>query len=79
MPNFLKFLKKESSHYLFSRSLFALVIGFISWPVFLYILDVYDSVVPLKENSAFNWVILTVALASSIFVYILMAMFSLKS
>ena len=71
MPNFLKFLKKEGSHYLFSRSLFALVIGFISWPVFLYILDVYDSVVPLKENSAFNWVILTVALALSIFVYIL--------
>lgn len=70
MPNFLKFLKKESSHYLFSRSLFALVIGFISWPVFLYILDVYDSVVPLKENSAINWVILTVALALSIFVYI---------
>ena len=70
MPNFLKFLKKESSHYLFSRSLFALVIGFISWPVFLYILDVYDSFVPLKENSAINWVILTVALALSIFVYI---------
>jgi hypothetical protein len=67
MPNFLQFIKREGRFFLFSRSLLALVFGALSWPVLLYCLDFYDSVSPIKEDSAFSWVLFVSALSIIIF------------
>ncbi len=56
MPNFLEFIKREARFFVFSRSLIALVTGFISWPCLVYLLDLYDSVSPIQEGNAFTWV-----------------------
>ena len=56
MPNFLEFIKREARFFVFSRSLIAVVIGFISWPCLLYLLDLYDSVSPIREGNAFAMV-----------------------
>ena len=70
MPNFLEFIKREARFFIFSRSLFALVIGFLSWPCLLYLLDLYDSVSPIRESTAFSWV-LSVTVFSLVVFFIL--------
>ena len=45
MPEFIKYLRRESLFSLFAGTLFALVAGVVSWPLFLYALDAYDSIV----------------------------------
>lgn len=57
MPEFLKYLRRESQFFLFAGSIFALVVGLVTWPVFLYALDAYDSVVPIREGEAFMMVL----------------------
>lgn len=76
MPNFVEFIKREGRFFIFSRSLFALVIGFITWPSLLYLLDLYDSVSPIKESDALNWVF-SVSLLSLI-VFLVLLFFSWK-
>ena len=71
MPNFLEFIKREARFFIFSRSLFALVVGFLSWPCLLYFLDLYDSVSPIRESAAFTWV-LSVTVFSLVLFFLLL-------
>lgn len=57
MPDFIKYLRRESRFFLFVGSLFALVVGLVTWPIFLYALDAYDSFVPIREGEAFGMVL----------------------
>ena len=57
MPDFIKYLRRESRFFLFVGSLLALVVGLVTWPVFLYALDAYDSFVPIREEEAFGMVL----------------------
>lgn len=75
MPNFIECIKREGRFFIFSRSLFALVVGFLSWPVLLYLLDFYDSVWPLMESVAITWVLLASLLSVCVFVILLIRSF----
>jgi hypothetical protein len=57
MPEFIKYLRRESRFFLFAGSLFALVVGLVTWPIFLYVLDAYDSFVPIREGEALGMVL----------------------
>jgi len=57
MPDFIKYLRRESRFFLFVGSLLALVVGLVTWPIFLYALDAYDSFVPIREEEAFGMVL----------------------
>jgi hypothetical protein len=78
MPNFIEFIKREGRFFIFSRSLFALVVGFLSWPVLLYLLDFYDSVWPLMESVAITWVLLASLLSVGVFAILLIRSFVKK-
>ena len=72
MLEFIKYLRRESLFALFAGTLLALVAGVVSWPLFLYALDAYDSFVPIRENEAFG---LVVAMSSLSFVVFLVLFF----
>jgi len=57
MPDFIKYLRRESRFFLIAGSLFSLVVGLVTWPIFLYALDAYDSLVPIREGDAFGMVL----------------------
>ena len=57
MPDFLKYLRRESRFHLFAGTLLAVVVGLVTWPLFLHLLDLYDSVVPIRERDALGWVL----------------------
>ena len=78
MPNFLEFIKREARFFIFSRSLFALVIGLLCWPCLLYLLDLYDSVYPILESAAFNWVISTTVFSIAVFLIFLVRSWTKK-
>ena len=78
MPNFLEFIKREARFFIFSRSLFALVIGLLCWPCLLYLLDLYDSVYPILESAAFNWVISTTVFSIAVFLILLVRSWTKK-
>jgi hypothetical protein len=67
MPEFIKYLRRESHFFLFAGSILALVVGLVTWPVFLYALDAYDSVVPIREEEAFKMVLGISVLSLAVF------------
>ena len=67
MPEFIKYLRRESLFSLFAGTLFALVAGVVSWPLFLYALDAYDSIVPIRESEAFGLVVAVSSLSVIVF------------
>ena len=67
MPEFIKYLRRESLFSLFAGTLFALVAGVVSWPLFLYALDAYDSIVPIRESEAFELVVAVSSLSVIVF------------
>jgi hypothetical protein len=75
MPNFIEFIKREGRFFIFSRSLFALIVGFLSWPVLLYFLDLYDSVWPMMESVAIIWVMFASLLSVGVFVFLFVRSF----
>lgn len=78
MPNFLEFIKREARFFIFSRSLFALAIGFLTWPTLLYLLDLYDSVSPIKESDALNWVFSVCLISLFVFLALLFSSWKKK-
>ena len=70
MPDFLKYLRRESRFHLFAGTLLAVVVGLVTWPLFLHLLDLYDSVVPIRERDALGWVLGVGVL--SVFVFLLL-------
>ena len=67
MPEFIKYLRRESLLYFFAGTLAAVVAGVVSWPLFLYALDAYDSIVPIRESEAFGMVVATGSLSLVVF------------
>ena len=67
MPEFIKYLRRESLLYFFAGTLAAVVAGVVSWPLFLYALDAYDSIIPIRESEAFGMVVATGSLSLVVF------------
>ena len=67
MLEFIKYLRRESLFALFAGTLLALVAGVVSWPLFLYALDAYDSFVPIRESEAFGLVVAMSSLSVVVF------------
>ncbi len=57
MPEFIRILNKESWLMVFSRCLLALVLGLLSWPVTIWLIDFYDFHSPMLEEDSITWVI----------------------
>jgi hypothetical protein len=75
MPEFIKYLRRESFFFLFAGTLLAMVTGIISWPLFLYALDAYDAIVPIRESDALGLVIATSFLSAVVFLSLLVRSF----
>ena len=75
MPEFVKYLRRESLFFLFVGTLLAMVTGIISWPLFLYALDAYDAIVPIRESDALGLVIATSSLSVVVFLTLLIRSF----
>ena len=75
MPEFVKYLRRESLFFLFVGTLLAMVTGIISWPLFLYVLDAYDAIVPIRESDALGLVIATSSLSVVVFLTLLIRSF----
>ena len=43
--------------FLFSRSMFALMLGILIWPALMYLVDAYDLFFPILESEASNWLV----------------------
>ena len=71
MPNFLQFITKEGRFFIFSRFVLAFVIGFLSWPVLVYFLDLYDAAFPVKESSAPSLLIFVSLFSLFVFLFFL--------
>ena len=55
MPKFLQKLKYEARVFLYSRSMLALTIGLLVWPVLVFLVDLYDRFFPILETEAGGW------------------------
>ena len=78
MPNFLEFIKREGRFFVLSRSFFALVLGFLSWPILLSLLDLYDSISPIMESDALTWVLFAAVLSFLVFIFLFIRSLLLK-
>ena len=47
MPEFIRILRKESWLFVFSRCALALVVGLLSWPLTIWLIDLYDLYSPI--------------------------------
>ena len=56
MPSFLDRLQKEARFFLFARTVFSLVVGFLCWSGLLLLLDLYDAYAPIREADASLWI-----------------------
>ena len=56
MPSFLDRLQKEARFFLFARTVFSLVVGFLCWAGLLLLLDLYDAYAPIREADASFWI-----------------------
>jgi len=63
MPSFIDRLNKEARFFLFARSLFSLVVGFLAWSGLLLLLDLYDAYAPIRETDALLWVAVVAGLS----------------
>ena len=69
MPEFIRILRKESWVCFFARCL-ALVVGLLTWPLTIWLIDLYDLYSPLLEKDSMNWVILASILSMLVFVLV---------
>jgi len=58
MPEFIRILNKESWVFVISRCALALVLGLLSWPVTIWLVDLYDLYSPILEADSLRWLIL---------------------
>jgi len=68
MPEFIRILNKESWLFVFSRCVFALVLGLLSWPVTIWLIDLYDLYSPILEKDSMGWVILASSVSLLLFI-----------
>jgi hypothetical protein len=64
MPEFIKKLKYEARVFLYSRSILALTIGLLVWPLLVFFVDLYDRFFPILETEAGGWLYLLVGLSA---------------
>ena len=57
MPEFIRILNKESWVFVISRCALALVLGLLSWPVTIWLVDLYDLYSPILEEDSLRWLI----------------------
>ena len=67
MPEFIRILRKESWLFVFSRCALALVVGLLSWPLTIWLIDLYDLYSPILEKDSMQWVILASILSMLVF------------
>jgi hypothetical protein len=58
MPEFIRILNKESWVFVISRCALAVVLGLLSWPVTIWLVDLYDLYSPILEEDSLRWLIL---------------------
>ena len=63
MPEFIRILKSESWFFVFFRCVLALVVGLLSWPVVIFLIDLYDMYSPILEEDSMQWVVMASALS----------------
>ena len=63
MPEFIRILKSESWFFVFFRCVLALVVGLLSWPVVILLIDLYDMYSPILEEDSMQWVVMASALS----------------
>lgn len=66
MPEFIRILNKESWLFVFSRSVMALLLGLLSWPVSIWLIDLYDLYSPILEKDSMKWVLVASFLSITI-------------
>ena len=64
MYEFIRILNSESWFLVFFRSVLALVVGLLSWPVVIFLIDLYDIYSPILEEDSMQWVIMACALST---------------
>ena len=69
MPEFLQKLKHEVRVFLYSRSIFALAIGLLVWPLLVFLVDVYDRFFPIMEAEAGGWMLLLAILSGLVLIF----------
>jgi hypothetical protein len=57
MPEFIRILQKESWLFVLSRCIYSMVVGLLSWPIIIWILDIYDLYSPILEKNSMQWVL----------------------
>ena len=72
MANFAGRLRRGSRLLIFASSLGSLVVGFLAWSGLLVLLDLYDSLSPIKEAEIYFWLmgVITVSLISFLVLFI---------
>ncbi len=78
MPEFIRILNKESWLLVFSRCVLALVLGLLSWPVTIWLIDIYDFYSPMLEQDSIKWVILASSLSLLFFLALVVRAFLRK-
>ena len=68
MPEFIRILNKESWVFVISRCALALVLGLLSWPVTIWLVDLYDLYSPILEEDSLRWLIFASSVSLLFFV-----------
>jgi hypothetical protein len=68
MPEFIRILNKESWVFVISRCALAVVLGLLSWPVTIWLVDLYDMYSPILEEDSLRWLILASSVSLLLFV-----------
>jgi len=68
MPEFIRILNKESWVFVISRCALALVLGLFSWPVTIWLVDLYDLYSPILEEDSLRWLILASSVSLLFFI-----------
>ena len=71
MHEFIRILNSESWFLVFFRSVLALAVGLLSWPVVIFLIDLYDIYSPILEEDSMQWVIMASALSTLLFLIII--------
>ena len=69
MPEFLQKLKYEARVFLYSRSILALAIGLLVWPLLVFLVDVYDRFFPIMEAEAGDWLMVLAAISGLVLIF----------
>ncbi len=68
MPEFIRVLNKESWVFVLSRCALALVLGLLSWPVTIWLVDLYDLYSPILEEDSLWWLIMASSVSLLFFI-----------